>query len=141
MSKIDWRHVIVGSMMGVVGLSIVGCAESSTGTREATGGMAMRSVDPESRAFKGTIISLRPTTSMMMISKDEKVGDQKIPNVVQVKWDAQTQFYLDNQPTTLDKIEQYMNVTVAGRMKDGEMVATEARFSSVLPANVRRAQN
>ena len=73
--------------------------------------------------------------------RNEKVGDQKIPNVVQVKWDAQTQFYLDNQPTTLDKIEQYMNVTVAGRMKDGEMVATEARFSSVLPANVRRAQN
>jgi hypothetical protein len=75
----------------------------------------------------------------MMISKDEKVGREAIPNVVQVKYDANTQFFLDNQPTTLDRIEQYMNVSVAGRMEEGQLVAETARFSSVLPANVRRA--
>lgn len=139
MSRIDWRHVIVGSMMGVVGLSVVGCTESVS--RQTSDRMPMTSADPQARAFKGTIISLRPLKSEMLISKNEKATGSTpgIPNVVTVKWDANTQFYMDNQPTTLDKIEQYMTVSVAGRMREGEMVATEARFSSVLPPNVRRA--
>jgi hypothetical protein len=133
MSKMDWRKVVVGSMMGVF---LVGCSQGGSSTRSG-GGMVTTAGD--ARSFQGTIISLRPTTSEMMISKDERVGRDAIPNVVRVKYDADTQFYLDNQPTTLDRIEQYMNVSIQGRMREGNLVAQEARFSSVLPANVRRA--
>jgi hypothetical protein len=133
MIKMDWRNVIVGSMMGV---ALVGCSSGSLTARNS--GEPVHSTG-DSRAFRGTIISLRPTTSVMMVSKDERVGKEEIPNVIQVKYNADTQFFLDNQPTTLDRIEQYMNVSIRGRMQEGQLVADEARFSSVLPANVRRA--
>jgi hypothetical protein len=135
MNKIDWRTVVVGSMMGVM---MVGCSQGDR-SMQGQGGMVRSSSD--ARNFRGTIISLRPTTSVMMISKDEKAGREAIPNVVQVKYDADTQFFLDNQPTTLDHIEQYMNVSISGIMREGQLVAKEARFSSVLPANVRRAED
>ena len=138
MNTIDWRKVIVGSMMGVVGLGVVGCAQNHGNTISQQ--PLTHTTDPDARAFQGTIVSLRPARSEMLISKDEHVGNDAFPNIIQVKWDANTQFFLDDHPTTLDRIERYMNVSVAGRMKEGEMFATQARFSSVLPANVRRGE-
>jgi hypothetical protein len=72
----------------------------------------------------------------MLISKDERHGRDAYPNIITVKWDAQTKFYLDGQPTTLDRLQQYMPVQLNGHMRDGEMFAESARFSSALPAKV-----
>jgi hypothetical protein len=95
--------------------------------------------DPDARAFTGTIISLRPMTSTMIISKDERVGSDVFPNEIIVKYDAQTQFEMDSHPATLDRIGQYMTVHVTGHMRDGQMFAEVADFSSILPHNVRPA--
>ena len=101
--------------------------------------MALNPADPDARAFNGTIISLRPMTSTMMISKEEHVGRDAFPNEVIVKYDANTQFLIDNQPTTIDHIAQYMTCHISGHMRDGAMVAEVVNFSSVLPQNVRPA--
>jgi hypothetical protein len=95
--------------------------------------------DPDARTFSGTIISLRPTVSTMMISKEEQVGRDRFPNQVIVKYDAQTKLLLDGNPTTLDQIQQYMPVTIEGHMRNGQLFAETAKFSSNLPANVKRA--
>ena len=131
--KIDWRKVIVGGMMGVV---VAGCASQPQGD-SATG--SIQSNDPDARTFNGTIVSLRPMKSTMLISKDEHQGRDAYPNIITVKWDAQTKFFLDGQPTTLDRVQQYMNVHVDGRMREGQMFAESAKFSSVLPMNVKPA--
>jgi hypothetical protein len=101
--------------------------------------ITLNPADPDARAFNGTIISLRPMTSTMMISEEEHVGRDAFPNEVIVKYDANTQFLIDNQPTTLDHIAQYMTCHISGHMRDGAMVAEVVNFSSVLPQNVRPA--
>jgi hypothetical protein len=137
MERIAWCTVFVGSMMAAV---LGGC----TSGPPAGGQQGLEHADdPATRAFKGTIISLRPTTSTMLISKDEHgstIGSKEaIPNIIAVKYDAQTRILLDDQPATLDQLEQYMTVRVSGHMRDGQLFAETTRFSSVLPANVRRA--
>lgn len=96
--------------------------------------------DPDYRSFSGNIISLRFTTSTMIISENnnpKSIGGQAaIPNIVEVKYDVNTRFYLDNHPTTLDKLDRYMPVHVEGHMRDGQMFAESARFSSVLPPGI-----
>jgi hypothetical protein len=128
---IDWRKVFVGGMMGVV---MVGCASQQQGNSSAEA--ALESHDPDARAFNGTIVSLRPIKTEMLISKDEYHGHDAFPNIILVKWDAQTKFYLDGQPTTLDQLRQYMPVQVKGHMREGQLFAESATFSSVLPKNV-----
>jgi hypothetical protein len=93
--------------------------------------------DPTARAFTGTIISLRPLTSTMLISKDDHLGNDRFPNEILVKYDANTQFQLDTRPTTLDRIRQYMTVHIAGHMHNEQLLAETANFSSTLPTNVR----
>ena len=133
--KIDWRTVIVGGLMGVI---VAGCTTQSH--NDATTA-ALQANDPDARTFQGTIVSLRPTTSTMLISKDEHHGRDAYPNIVTVKWDAKTKFYLDGQPTTLDRLQQYMPVQLTGHMRQGEMFAEAAKFSSALPAKVIPAPN
>lgn len=128
--KVDWRKVIVGGMMGVV---IVGCT-SQQHNEPAEESLEAR--DPDARAFAGTIVSLRPIKSTMLISKDEHHEQDAFPNIISVKWDTQTKFYLDGGPTTLDRLQQYMPVQVTGHMRDGQLFAETAKFSSVLPKNV-----
>ncbi len=94
--------------------------------------------DPAYRALSGSIISLRFTTSTMIISENNPGGGQPaIPNIVEVKYDANTRFFLDGHPTTLDKLDRYMPVHVEGHMRDGQMFAESARFSSALPAGIK----
>jgi hypothetical protein len=128
---IDWRKVFVGGMMGVV---VVGCAsqQQDNSSAEAT----LEAHDPDARAFNGTIVSLRPIKTEMLISKDEYHGHDAFPNIILVKWDTQTRFSLDGQPTTLDQLRQYMPVQVKGHMREGQLFAESAAFSSVLPKNV-----
>lgn len=133
MGRIDWRLVIVGSMMGVL---MAGCAGEPAPRASVEIG---RPGDADYRQFTGTIVSLRPMISTMLISKDEVHGKDQYPNIIRVKYDAQTKFYLDNQPATLDQFQQYMIVKVDGHMRDGELVAESANFSSVLPMNVKPA--
>ena len=92
--------------------------------------------DPAYRAFSGNIISLRPTVSTRMVSKADKYQGSPYPNVIEVHYDAATQFYLDGQPTTLDKIDPYMPVSITGHMRGDDFFAETARFSSQLPSNV-----
>jgi predicted MPP superfamily phosphohydrolase len=122
-------------MIGAVSLVLLTACSSAPKDSTAE----INPADPNARAFTGTIISLRPFTSTMMISKDEHVGHDAFPNEVLVKYDANTQFLLDNQPTTIDHVGQYMTVHVSGHMRDGQMFAEIANFSSVLPQNVRPA--
>jgi len=95
--------------------------------------------DPDARSFSGTIVSLRLLTSTMLIAKEERMGKDLFPNQVVVKWDAQTKFLMDGEPTTLDKIQQYMTVKIQGHMREGQMFAEVADFSSVLPKGVKPA--
>lgn len=113
--------------------AMIGCASNTKTTS------APNPADPDARAFSGTIISLRPMRSVMIISKDEHIGKDAFPNEIIVTYDAQTRFLMDGQPTTIDKIAQYMMVDVNGHMRDDQMVAEVANFSSVLPRNVRPA--
>jgi len=116
--------VAVMALVGVVGA----CQQDRTGDYITMG---------DSRRFEGTIISLRPTTSTMIVSNNAKSVDKL--NIVTCKWDVDTQFLLDGKKATLDEIQQYMTVQIVGRMVDEQLVVSEARFSSVLPANVRPA--
>ena len=116
-----------------MGMGLVGCASQR---QDNSAEAALEARDPAARAFNGTIVSLRPIKTEMLISKDEYHGRDAFPNIILVKWDAQTKFYLDGQPTTLDQLRQYMPVKVKGHMRDGEMFAETASFSSVLPKNV-----
>jgi hypothetical protein len=126
--KVDWRKVIIGGMMGVV---MVGCASHPTVDQTEA---KFEASDPNARAFHGTIVSLRPMKSTMLISKDDKIGSDRFPNIISVKWDPQTKFFLDGAPTTLDQIQRYMNVQITGHMRDGQLFAETAKFSSVAPA-------
>ena len=123
--KVDWRKVFVGGMMGVV---IVGCASQPT---PESAEAHLEAHDPDARAFQGTIVSLRPMKSTMLISKEDRVENNRFPNIISVKWDAETKFYLDGAPTTLDQIQRYMNVQVTGHMRDGQLFAEAAKFSSL----------
>jgi len=89
-----------------------------------------RAGDPDSRVFAGLIVSLRPASSVMVVSKDEGSGRDVYPNFIYVKYDDATRFLLDDQPATLTDIEQYMRVKVDGHMRDGQMFAEIANFSS-----------
>lgn len=134
--KVDWRKVIVGGMMGVV---MVGCASHPTvDPTEAR----IEAGDPTARAFHGAIVSLRPMKSTMLISKNDQMGNQRFPNIVSVKWDAQTKFYLDGAPATLDQIQRYMNVQITGHMRDGQLFAETAKFTSLpaAPTGTAKAQ-
>jgi hypothetical protein len=113
-------------------IALAGCAGSPAST---AGGATPN--DPDARTFSGTIISLRFTTSTMLISKDDKAGRVAIPNIITVRYDAHTQFFLDGAPTTLDKLDRYMPVTIQGHMRDGQLFAESARFSSALPRGVK----
>jgi len=126
---IDWRHVIVGSMMGVIS----GCASQPQRLNTAN----LHPGDRDYREVHGTIISLRVPTSAMIISQDDRAAN--IPVADLVKYDAQTKFLIDNQPATLDQVQQYMNVTVSGHMREGQFFAETANFSSILPMNVKPA--
>jgi hypothetical protein len=127
---IDWRHVVVGSMMGV----IVACASEQRARLTAPDPHAG---DAAYREVRGTIISLRVPTSTMIISQDDHSAN--IPVADLVKYDAQTKFLLDGNAATLDQIQQYMNVTVNGHMRAGQFFAETANFSSILPLNVKPA--
>lgn len=91
--------------------------------------------DPASRVFAGTIYGFQPTTSTMKIATNDTVP----PNPVHCRYTAQTRFFLDGQPATLDQIQQYMPVRVKGRVTPDAFIIETARFSSRLPANVRPA--
>ena len=111
----------------IISVACVGaCAEKSATTQKLP--------TQAKREFEGTIVSLRPTTETMLISKGKKVEEL---NMVAVKWDRQTLFFLDGQKADLTQIQQYMPVRVKGRMVDGQMVADEVWFGSALPANVK----
>jgi hypothetical protein len=120
-------------------LALAGCAGGGPTTGQAPGGPSAN--DPDARAFSGRIISLRFTTSTMLISKPEKAPDGAprigVPNEVLVRYDANTQFFLDNQPATLDQIDKYMLVTIHGHMRNGQLFAETASFSSALPPGVK----
>src|SRR4051812_14785236 len=71
--KLDWRNVIVGGMMGVVVVAS-GCAsQTASESTEAR----IEANDPNARAFHGTIVSLRPMKSTMLVSKDDQVGNTR----------------------------------------------------------------
>ncbi len=125
--KVDWRNVIVGGMMGVV---MVGCAAHPAADQTEA---RIEASDPDARAFHGTIVSLRPMKSTMLISKEDHINNDRFPNIISVKWDAQTHFYLDGAPATLDQIQRYMSVQVTGHMRDGQLFAESAKFSSLAP--------
>jgi hypothetical protein len=116
---------------------LAGCATGGAGTPDSP---SRNADDPDFRAFSGTIVSLRFTTSTMLISKEEKDGPVRVPNNISVKYDAQTQFFLDGQPTTLDKLDRYMPVKIEGHMRGGQLFAETARFSSVLPPGIKPSQ-
>ena len=129
--NVDWRNVIVGGMMGVVVVGAGGCASHpATDPAEAR----IEESDPDARAFHGTIVSLRPMKSTMLVSKDDRIGNDRFPNIITVKYDAQTKFILDGAPATLDQIQRYMNVQVTGHMREGQLFADVAKFSSIGPA-------
>jgi hypothetical protein len=117
-------------------LTVGGCNGLNQNDRGAS---LATSTDPTARTFSGAIISLRPTVSTMLISKEEQVGRERFPNQIVVKYDAQTKFLIDGKPATLDQIQQYMNVTISGHMRNGQLFAEMADFSSKLPPNVKRA--
>jgi hypothetical protein len=114
------------------------------GTQRNHGGgsdiKATNPADPDYRAFTGTLISARPNVSLWMVSKQEHVGEDVIPNQVEVKYDANTKFFLDGKPATLDQIMQYMTVSIEGHMRNGRFFAETAKFSSALPKNVKPAK-
>jgi len=116
---------------------LVGCASVSTSLPDVPS--SARADDPDSRVFTGLIVSLRPTSSTMVVSKDEGRGRDAYPNFIYVKYDAATRFLLDDQPATLTHVEQYMQVKIDGHMRDGQLFAQTANFSSVPPLNVKRA--
>src|SRR4051812_29797769 len=119
--RVDWRMVMVGGMMGVMATGVmVGCSSQPT-AREGGSRMERVAREGDERAFAGTIISLRPTVSTMLISKDEQVGKEKFPNVIAVKYDAGTKIFVDGREGTITDLERYMPVQVRGRMKDGAM--------------------
>lgn len=124
-----WTLIIAATLLA-------GCAGGNANSQAggATGG------DPDFRSFSGTIVSLRFTTSTMLISKEERIDQVRVPNNISVKYDANTQFFLDGQPTTLDKLDRYMPVTIQGHMRSGQLFAETARFSSRLPPGVRPSQ-
>ncbi len=123
--KVDWRTVFVGGMMGVV---MVGCASHPSADQTEA---RIEASDPNARAFSGAIVSLRPMKSTMLISKEDRIQNNRFPNIITVKWDADTKFYLDGTPATLDQIQRYMNVQVTGHMRDGQLFAESAKFSSL----------
>ena len=133
MKKFDWSRVIVGSLVGVI---MTAC--TSTPFSGAAADMNGTSADP-ARKFDGTIVSFRPLSSTMLISKDERHGQDQYPNIIQVRYTPDTQFLVDHRPATLTDIKQYMPVTIAGHMQDGHLIVESANFSSTLPANVRPA--
>ena len=130
MKKMDWSRVVVGSLMGVIMTACTATPSMNAGTaaNETSTGTA--------RKFDGTIVSFRPLTSTMLISKDEYHGNDRFPNIVQVKYTPDTQFLVDRRPATLTDIQQYMNVTIAGHMQDGHLIVETANFSTLLPKNV-----
>jgi hypothetical protein len=132
--KVDWRNVIVGGMMGVVTVGTTGIVGCATQPAADPAESRIEAQDPNARAFHGTIVSLRPMKSTMLISKDDRIGNDRFPNIITVKYDAQTKFILDGAPATLDQIQRYMNVQVTGQMRDGQLFAEIAKFSSVAPA-------
>lgn len=114
-------------LLALLALAILPACQTTSESRIIT-------TDPAYRQFSGTIISLRPPTSVMLISKGKSLDDL---NIVECKWNAQTRFTLDGKPAALDEIRPYMPVTIQGRMIDDQLVVAEAQFSSALPANVR----
>jgi hypothetical protein len=128
-----WRWLMIAAVLTVGGCDNLRRTPDSGGNAPAT------SNDPDARTFSGTIISLRPTVSTMLISKEEQVGRERFPNQIVVKYDPQTKFLLDGKPATLDQIQQYMSVTIEGHMRQGQLFAETANFSSVLPPNVKRS--
>jgi len=95
-----------------------------------------RAADPDARYIEGLLVDVRPRTSMLLISKGNKVDAL---NFSYVKYDAATRFFLDNQPTTLTDLDIYMPAKVKGRMREGQFVAEVAKFSSVRPLNAPTA--
>jgi hypothetical protein len=132
----DWRAVMVAA-----GLAIVGCQGTPTGAGVKDTTATTASNDPYARVFSGILVGARPTISTLLVTKEERIGKDRVPSQVVVKYDANTQFFLDGKPATLDQIFQYMSVTIEGRMRDGRMFAEKASFSSALPTNVKRAGN
>jgi hypothetical protein len=123
-------------------LALAGCAGGGANagqTSSPNGGPSAN--DPDARSFTGRIISLRFTTSTMLISKPEKAPDGArgigVPNEVLVRYDANTHFFLDSQPATLDQIDKYMLVTIHGHMRNGQLFAETASFSSALPPGIK----
>ena len=118
---------------------LAGCATAATPSN-APPPAGPASKDPDYRAFSGTIVSLRFTTSTMPVSKEEQDRNVRVPNNILVKYDAQTRFFLDNQPATLDQIDRYMPVTIQGHMRNGQLFAETASFSSRLPPGIKPSQ-
>jgi hypothetical protein len=123
----------------VMGLALAGCDGTQKDGGRKPDNQA-RANDPDARSFKGTVIGFQPTTSTLKITRPVDYGRDRIPIEVKVKYDAQTKFYLDGKPTTLDELIQYMPVEVDGHMRDGQMFAEAVRLSSELPPNVRRPE-
>lgn len=130
--KFDFPKLIVGALMGLL---IAGCT-----TTPRTGPEAAKTAasDPDARAFTGTIIGRKLALSTLIFSKDEHLGADSFPNQVYVKYDVQTKFFMDDQPATLDQLQLYMTGHIEGHMRNGQMFAESARFSSTLPNNVKR---
>lgn len=122
----------------VMGAAVVGCTPSQRADSRDAGNATVPG-DPDARKFTGTIFRLNPFTSTMKITKEEKIGKDAFPNQIVVKYDEKTKFLMDGQPTTIEQIQQYMTVRVEGRMRDGQMFAEVADFSSVLPEKVKKA--
>jgi hypothetical protein len=64
-----WSIVIAATLLA-------GCAGGNANSQAggATAG------DPDFRSFSGTIVSLRFTTSTMLISKEERIDQVRVPN-------------------------------------------------------------
>ncbi|MCL2646483.1 MAG: hypothetical protein FWD61_05685 [Phycisphaerales bacterium] len=136
--KIDWRQAVAGGLMSLLIVAVAGCASAASVPLPDVASSA-KPGDPDSRVFAGLIVSLRRMSSTMVISKDEGRGEGAYPNFIHVKYDATTRFLLDDHPATLVDIEQYMKVKIDGHMRDGQLFAETANFSSVPSPNVKHA--
>ena len=88
-----WRVLMAAAV-----LTVGGCEGMNRNSGEAA---PVASNDAGARTFSGSIISLRPTVSTMLISKEEQVGRERFPNQIVVKYDANTKFLIDGRPVTL----------------------------------------
>lgn len=125
---------VIGVCALVFAAALFACSSSSK-----DGGVANLkpdAKDPASRVMTGTLLSYRPTTSILLIAAG--TGKIETMNNILCKYNKDTKFFIDGRPATLDQLQQYMTVTLRGRVTESHLLIQEAHFSSQLPANVKK---